>query len=352
MRRFFLQLASWCLGALVIYFVIQHYVGGPKVSEPSTSAIRYVRMIEDQLGVPPQIVLDECIEVPLYVDGEQRHGILGNDIDNPTLIGQETNPSGSVVQRYQGQTRDGKPLPDVVWIAFGRNEIRRDNAHAVRSGVQMIGYNRTSGATAFFESQPHVDQQWITRDDETYRMRGTLPWIDEPEKFNQAFLFFEGLECNRCHQADPFITSPFINAAKIPDTDESVVPFLDSESPYYVIGGEDWDMRTIAIEGNGCFDCHRVGMKTIELFMRSGYNVNEHMPPDDPGSLSNDYQALLQAWNNVPNYVEGVEWVIPPSRENDQRFVGEEYPHEAKFNEPEFPKESRPTGSTQNSLNN
>ena len=125
----------------------------------------------------------------------------------------------------------------------------------------------------------------------------------------------------------------FINAAKIPGTDESVVPVLDKNSPYYVIGGDNWDMRTIHIEGNACFDCHRVGMSTMSMFMENGWEPNNHMPPHDPGSLSEDLSELLTAWKNGPENVPNAEWVIPPARGNPQKFVGDEYPYDAKFNQ-------------------
>jgi len=104
-------------------------------------------------------------------------------------------------------------------------------------------------------------------------MRGVMPWIDNPDEFNQAYRAPERHrpQCVQCHQADPFITSPFINAAKIPGTNENVVPILDQNAPYYVIGGQNWDMRTLHIEGNKCFECHRVGLSTMAMFMENGW---------------------------------------------------------------------------------
>jgi hypothetical protein len=136
----------------------------------------------------------------------------------------------------------------------------------------------------------------------------------------------------QCHQSDPFITNSFINAAKIPGTDESVVPALDADSPYFVIGGENWDMRTIHIQGNACFECHRVGMVTIDLFSGSGWDPNRHMPPHDPGSLAEDYRELSVAWQRGPEAVAGAEWIIPPARGQPRQVVGEDYPYQAAFN--------------------
>lgn len=299
---------------------------------PSTAS-EYAKLIEPELGVPPQIVLDECVEIPLYVDGVQRYGNLGRDLDNPSFLGKAT-VSGSVLQRYEGRTADGKPLPDVVWVAFGRNSSNHQEKFV--GSVQMIGYHRKTGATAFFESGDDKVAQWVRQDIGTLRMRGTLPHVDEPENFNRAFRTPGTAQCVQCHQNDPFITNDFITAAKMPGTDEPVIPILDGDSPYHVIGGEKWDMRTIHIKGNACFDCHRVGMSTMTMFMENGWDPNAHMPPHDPGSLKDDLRDLLEAWRTGPENDEDAEWIIPPARGQPSQVVSDEYPHQAAFNKANY----------------
>lgn len=302
-----------------------------KESVMPKTAIAYARMCESELGVPPKIILDEAVEIPVYRSGKQVYGNFSS-CDNPVLIGKAT-VSGSVLQRYEGRTAEGARLQHVVWIAFGRNSS--SSPASIVGSVQMIGYNKESGATAFFESCDHLGP-WVTMDQDTWRMRGTMPWIDNPEEFNRAFVPAP-MQCVQCHQSDPFITNSFINAAKIPGTDLPVIPLLDADSPYHVIGGSHWDMRTINLKDNACFDCHRVGMKTIELFTQSGWDVNEHMPPEDPGSLSDAYQELLTAWQQGPDNVAGADWIIPPAQGTATRIVGTDYPYQAAFNRNQFP---------------
>ena len=302
-----------------------------KESVMPKTAIAYARMCESELGVPPKIILDEAVEIPVYRSGKQVYGNFSS-CDNPVLIGKAT-VSGSVLQRYEGRTAEGARLQHVVWIAFGRNSS--SSPASIVGSVQMIGYNKESGATAFFESCDHLGP-WVTMDQNTWRMRGTMPWIDNPEEFNRAFVPAP-MQCVQCHQSDPFITNSFINAAKIPGTDLPVIPLLDADSPYHVIGGSHWDMRTINLKDNACFDCHRVGMKTIELFTQSGWDVNEHMPPEDPGSLSDAYQELLTAWQQGPDNVAGADWIIPPAQGTATRIVGTDYPYQAAFNKNQFP---------------
>lgn len=296
------------------------------------SAFEYAKLVEPELGIPPKVDLGESVEIPLYKNGKKVYGDFGVDeIDNPTRLGKQTF-SGSTLQRYEGKTAGGEILPNVVWISFGRNNS--PNPKVVVGSVQMIGYNQKSGATAFFESNGSNLRPWVSIDKNTLRMRGVMPGIDEPKAFNQAYVTPGNIQCVECHQNDPFIHNSFIDAAKMPGTKLTVVPKNDEESPYYVIGGENWDMRTLYIKDNGCFECHRVGMKTLELFVSNGWEVHKNMPPRRPGSLKKDFEQLLQAWLKGPEKVDGAEWVIPPANNHPQQVVGNEYPHKSKFNKP------------------
>lgn len=308
-------------------------------SFPKT-AFDYAKMVEPDLGVPPRVDLGTSVEIPLYVDGVQTYGNLGRDCDNPSFLGKAT-VSGSILQRYEGRSADGKVLPDVVWVSFGRNSSSSHDK--VIGSVQMIGYNRKSGATAFFESSDRIGA-WVRLEKGTLRMQGTMPWIDDPQEFNKAFVPPGNVQCVECHQNDPFITNSFINAAKLPGTDVNVVPILDKDSPYYVIGGDNWDMRTIHIEGNACFDCHRVGMSTMTMFMRNGWKPNEHMPPHDPGSLAKELDELLAAWEQGPEQTANAEWIIPPSQGKPRRVVDSDYPYQSHFNRPAKAKRELPKG--------
>lgn len=295
------------------------------------NAFEYAKLVEPELGVPPKVNLDESVEIPLFVNGKRKFGNLGRKLDNPSYLGKAT-VSGSTLQRYEGRTAKGEPMPAVVWVSFGRNSSY--NHRKVIGSVQMIGYNYKTGATAFFESSDNVNP-WVRLDKGTLRMRGTLPGIDDPNEFNKAFVTPRTVQCVQCHQNDPFIHNPFIDAALIPGTKKTVVPKLDEKSPYYVMGGENWDMRTMHIKGNACFDCHRVGMKTLELFLQNGWEPNAHMPPNKPGSLKDDLHELLETWVKGPENVDGAEWIIPPARGKSRQVVGEQYKHKAKFNMPD-----------------
>ena len=315
----------------VITYVDPDCFGSPGF--PSTAS-QYASMIESELGIVPTIILDSLIEIPLYQNGTQVYGqFSSSEIDNPSYLGGKDTWSGSALQRYEGVKSDGTPLPHVVWVAF----LRNTSSPSYASGsVQLIGYNEISGATAFFEGAEMVGievlQNYVTSIDPiTLSLKGTLPGPDNPTQFNQTYIP-PPAQCVQCHQSDPFITNDFINSAKIPGTNNPIIPHLNGNSPFYVIGGEDWDMRTIHIEENACFSCHRIGMGTLEVFNNDGYDVNQHMPPYNPGSLSDSYAELVNAWLNGPDNTPNAEWIVPPACEQPAQIVGNDYPYKADFN--------------------
>lgn len=313
----------------------------------------YAHLVEPILGVPPRVDLGEAIEMPMYIDGEQVHGRF-EDCDNPSRLGRKGCMSGSVVQRYEGKRADGTPLPDVVWVAFGRNASGFNIG--ILGSVQMIGYHKVTGATAFFESSDRIEP-WAYLDEATQRLKGEMPWIDDPEEFNRAYKTPRTVQCVSCHQNDPFIHNSFIDAAKMPDTGRPVVPVVrtrdmdfETELPYYVIGGEEWDMRTIYIEGNRCVGCHRIGMGTLNLFMQAQWNPHEEMPPGRPGKYRDDFEELMDCWTNTPEKTEDCHWIIPPHDSEPGQIVGADYPFKSEFNTPRLDQKKEDAGDVERKI--
>ena len=71
-------------------------------------------------------------------------------------------------------------------------------------------------------------------------------------------------------------------------------------------------MRTPHIEGNACLDCHRAPTRTARLLEAGKVHVNEFMPPRKPGSLKEEYAALLACHDDGPENTPGCDWLIPP----------------------------------------
>ena len=309
--------------------------GGTPKSMPAT-AREYVEMCEPELGVPPEMNCSDGVTVPITVDGVESTELLPEfSCDAPSLQNGDCVP-GSTINRVIGRTRDGVERPEVVWVQFCRSEPGwgdSSNWDNIFTGAQMIGYNADTGATCYFELNVGSQGEWVGRD-ENNRASGLLPSFDDPD-FDEAFLAAP-TQCVQCHQNDPFVHHPWIDGARLPSNPaEAVLPALAADAPYYVVGGSDWDMRTIHIEGNACLDCHRIGMETDMLYRYNGFDANEWMPSHDPGSLAADYAELLECWENGPENTPGCVWWYPPGGGCEGREAGADFPFAADhFNMP------------------
>ena len=105
----------------------------------SGSALLQAQLIETELGSIPSFNCEDGVLIPIYVNGvevftdQPKYACDNPDLDGDCLV-------GSRIGRIEGTNDDGSPRPEVVWVFFFR---RGDNF------AQMIGYNTTTGKTAF-----------------------------------------------------------------------------------------------------------------------------------------------------------------------------------------------------------
>ncbi len=96
--------------------------------------------------------------------------------------------------------------------------------------------------------------------------------------------------------------------------------------PYFAVGGygSQFSNASIHIEANNCLNCHRSSMElAINVFDGLGHVlVNEFMPPDNPGSLVDEYHELIDCYVNGTDNTEGCNWIIPPGGNCDSEIIG------------------------------
>ena len=288
--------------------------GGTATLMPETAS-EYARMCSEYVGVPPTINCGNGVRVPIHVDGVEVFESPGyRKCDNPDFKGNCN--VGSKIGRVQGTAADGTPLPDVVWAYLCRSAGQELFERGIAS-VQMIGHNKTTGASCFFESPDAVGnlvQAEYLRFDEDGLLEGELPGPDSPD-FDRAWIPPpDGVQCAQCHHNNVFLHDPWIDGARLPSNPrEPVLPqWVDPEAPYWVVGGTDWDLRTVHIEGNACLDCHRAPTRTARLLEAGKVHVNDFMPPRKPGSMAADYAALLACHDDGPENTPGCDWIVPP----------------------------------------
>lgn len=266
----------------------------------------YAQLCEPHVGVPPTIDCGDGVPIPVHVDGiEVAVDQAPRSCDVPGFDGGCY--VGSRVGRSEGRYSDGEAMTEVVWGWICRSA----GAKALdRATVQMIGHNTQTGATCFFEAAPN--QEAFIRFDASGKLVGQMPAAGTLE-FDAAFIP-PPIECTDCHESDPFIHGPWVDAARRPeDPSQPVIPQVAApQSPYWVVGGADWDLRTVHIEGNACLSCHRAPTEIARLFELGDNHVDSFMPPHQPGSMQDDYAALARCAAQGPTATPGCEWVSPP----------------------------------------
>lgn len=280
--------------------------GGAKQAPPET-ALQHAETCQSHLGPIPQWACRDGVEIPIHVQGE-RVTTTPESCDAADLKGSCI--VGSYVGHLEGKTADGTPNPDVNWVYF----CRRNDDFA-----QMIGWNRQSGAACFFELQ----NGYLPLEDGI--PVGTVPGVDDPE-YEAAWkppaaIAVQG--CNNCHSPDPFIHTPFVDAARRPDDEtKPVVPELATPKSKYFVPGDafaDWTFDYVEFDDNACTTCHR--MPDFRRFtFGSMVDFNEHMPPLAPGSMKDAFDAVMDCLTRGPDVAAGCQWAAlngaPPTQDN------------------------------------
>lgn len=243
------------------------------------TALMYARECEKHLGPFPKFRYEDAIEIPITRNGKrvivtaENIGKNLKSCDKPAAFGAPCQ-LGNRVGRHQGTRADGSPNPDVVFVTFFRD-----------GGLGVIGHDMKTGATCFLSVQDDFDprQGLPTPNDPGYDRAWQPPRVVAEDG------------CVKCHMADPFLHSPWIDQVRDPKNPEQpLVPLIgDVDSPYFVIGAEfpappgrkpGAIHATIPkhLEGNKCVQCHAIqcvpeffNVKLDELKMSAPFHTME-----------------------------------------------------------------------------
>ena len=295
----------------------------------------YANMCMEYVGVPPTIDCGDGVHIPIYVNGEEVfEDQPAGTCDDPDFKG--TCNIGSRVGRIEGVDINGNSMPEVVWVFFCRSAGQDLFEQMGSVSVQIIGYNTDNGATCFFESPDaigdNIQSQYISYDDDGF-LDGTFPSYGTAE-FDQLFHSpaVSNTNCMSCHNSDPFIHDPWLDNAKLPsDSTQTVVPKYEYNAidlPYFAVGGygSQYSNASIHIEGNDCLSCHRSSIELATTVFDDLGNVlvNEFMPPASPGIFEDDYNELIDCYNNGPENTPGCNWMVPPGGNCNSEIIGQE----------------------------
>ena len=203
----------------------------------------------------------ESTEIPLTITDangnvtKPREGTV-NQCDNPQYIYDLCEAGPRVASRTNEQgTR---------WVLLCRKSIG-GYASNKYNDIAMIGHNPFTGKTCFFQNALYSKTDG-----------GKIPHPADTEKSSNLWSgvhggLGSGIECSRCHDADAFIHTPWIDSAKDAQG-RPIVPKMGidadfalgaNDTPFALINqrGQGWQMekQLVSQEANSCLKCHRMG---------------------------------------------------------------------------------------------
>ena len=150
------------------------------------------------------------------------------------------------------------------WVLLCRKSIGGYTSNKYND-IAMIGHNPFTGKTCFFQNALYSKTDG-----------GHVPHPADKEKSQNLWSgvhggIGSGIECGKCHDADPFIHSPWIDGAKdaqgrpiVPKMGvDPDMPIGANDTPYAIVNrrGNHWTMpkQIVSQEANACLRCHRMG---------------------------------------------------------------------------------------------
>jgi hypothetical protein len=288
---------------------------------------------EQKIGpIPPFSCLDGEL-IPITRDGveipdnaHQAH----QKCDRPPLLGLGMASSQgqcvpfSRVGNLPGRNAAGQDDANIQWAFICRRyRVRTDKNYPNFEDVAIVGHNRATGATCFFQTlryqggQDGIDATRVPppaeapADTPAGKIKAADFWYTPQQTAN--------IGCYTCHDSDPFIHTPHVSQVKKngkevvpPGPDLAAVP--PDKTRYKHVGQpfeQGWPtLKRIRPLGNGCTTCHNIGMhRTCDRFARIAAGIDspsyitdfgKHfprshwMPPDVESS-----GMTLSTWKSV-----------------------------------------------------
>ena len=245
------------------------------------STTAYAKACEEELGPNPLFPAVEgspgdhemanCLDgVPIQtnVDGEPADSEVSK-CDEPQYIyshceaDARTGANGPRIQ--QARNEQG-----TTWVLLCRKSLEEEGRY---NDIAMIGHNPFTGKTCFFQNQLANGRDSMGTEvpapgddvDSDVSPVGSVMWDATPQGGANA-----DIGCAGCHDADPFVHTPWIDTAKREDGTE-VVPKIGVHAdyvegynrPYSLVDQEDqnWKIprRLVSEEAAACTKCHAMG---------------------------------------------------------------------------------------------
>jgi hypothetical protein len=253
-----------------------------------SSRLEYAQKCAAEMGPVPAF---NCLDgqlIPIT-----KHGIAqsspSNECDKPVQLGLST--SGQCIP-FARLLRLPTSDPDVETVAICRKYHGSSGPDdPIFHDIAVIQHNRATGNTCFFQApvplETPVDGRVVPSPQaDTGEARSY--WL-EPTGGGPG-----GIDCTQCHDADPFIWSPYV--AQVADL--SKWDPLGKWSANFQ-GLFPSAPRTFSPSGNACAACHRIGSNTCETFVKY-YTIGPKRQATHPDEfwMPPGFSSTPEAWHS------------------------------------------------------
>lgn len=254
---------------------------------------------EQKIGpIPPFSCIADGEIIPITRNGQPiANHIAHQKCDRPPLLGLGGADGQclpySRIGTLPGKNSAGNPDANIQWAFICRRyTLRTDPNDPKFEDVAVIGHNKATGATCFFQMLKHdppvhgLDASRVPPPSEP--AAATPPGSIKAEDFWLNPEVTAGIGCNKCHDSDPFIHTPYVDQVRR-TVDGQNVPLVPpgpnlkatppDKSRYFFVGvpfqenfpaAWRWPkpMRLQPL-GNACTTCHNMGVhRSCSFFSR------------------------------------------------------------------------------------
>ncbi len=222
---------------------------------------QYAQMCTEMIGQIPAFDCTKGEIVPITVDGkEPAEYKKGMTCDRPSLLvyGKDTFGQCTPYSRIHDLSYHDKDKGAVQISAFCRREFLRPQDSPFYDEVDIVLHSVKSGATCWFHAEykegttTGFDASRVPPPNEKTPPAGKV----SADKFWWTPARTASKDCGSCHDADPFMFSPWIGQKwqKVP---------TDALGKYHHLGPDfaKWQSSSISTRDNTCTGCHRIGDK-------------------------------------------------------------------------------------------
>ena len=268
------------------------------VAAGGQTLLEYGQMCSEMIGAVPAFDCTKGEVVPITVNGQTpAEYSKGMSCDRPSLLEYGKNTFGQCTpySRIHDLSYNDAQKGAVQITAFCRREFLRPPESPFYDEVDIVLHSVKSGATCWFHaeykegSSSGFDASRVPPPNEVKPPPGKVAanqfWWQPARTATK--------NCGGCHDADPFMFSPWIGQKwdKVP---------TDPLGKYHHLGPDfaKWQSSSISTRDNTCVGCHRIGnQESCKSFIRWASGMGT--PPPGGNAVANSYP--LSHWMPVSN---------------------------------------------------